>query len=216
MAGAASVFFQLLSANYGAQGKTIDVTANLSTVLDSNGDILNKIDNFNSFFGKDPVPGVVKTLSITYSKNGAGYTISIRENADIYMLPYDFKLGSSIPRNTTINQDMGLRSEDGSHILVQQRDGNLVIYNMSSGKQDIEWATGERRMIVPSSNSLFMLLGIMQVLIKLEEHRYLAPESIHHNFTQSIRQMAILLYIIILTFRYGLRTQLDKLPRSSL
>jgi hypothetical protein len=155
--------FRLLSASYGSPGSSFDVTAKLVTLIDSNGELTRQIKSFNSFFGRDPAPGIVKTLLVRYSKNGVELSISFIENTAIYLLPYDFAFGSSIRKNTTIQQDQGLRrfsvlflfsflhmcssffrvSVDGSHILVQQRDGNLVVYNVSSGKPCAEWATDE-------------------------------------------------------------------------
>lgn len=44
--------------------------------------------------------------------------------------------GGSLPYTSagvTIGQCQGLKSSDGGHIMVQQSDGNLVIYNMNTG-----------------------------------------------------------------------------------
>lgn len=79
--------FVFLSATYGAEGLIpLNVTSKVAPLFDSEGRVLRQIGNdFNKFFGRDPCPGVLKTLQIVYLKNGIQHTASVLENAEIHL-----------------------------------------------------------------------------------------------------------------------------------
>jgi len=79
--GAAPEVLVIESALYGAGGKTIEVAHILRPKIESG-----KIENFrvtNEAFGSDPVPNVVKTLTIKYSYMGQSRSASFPEGGKI-------------------------------------------------------------------------------------------------------------------------------------
>ena len=79
--------FQLVKATYGAGAGIIDVTSKISAILDSDGNFKSQLGNYNAFFGTDPAGGLVKTLTIVYSRSGTQKTATFTENTQSISLP---------------------------------------------------------------------------------------------------------------------------------
>jgi hypothetical protein len=81
--------FKLVSATYGVPGaNTIDVTSKFSTALDASGNLTNQFwtasgSAYNTFFGTDPDPYVVKIITVTYKRNGIQNVLTFKENVPI-------------------------------------------------------------------------------------------------------------------------------------
>jgi hypothetical protein len=71
---------QIVQATYGAGETQMDVTEKLQTAM-ANGQT--NIRATNSFFGKDPIFGKVKTLSVTYVQGGVQYQTTAREGEQL-------------------------------------------------------------------------------------------------------------------------------------
>jgi len=67
---------QIVQATYGAGETQMDVTKKLQTAI-ANGQTNFRVDN--RFFGKDPIFGKVKTLSVVFVQRGAQYQTTARE-----------------------------------------------------------------------------------------------------------------------------------------
>ena len=85
-AGQDPVKVEILKAEYGAGSKFKDVTAAVRKRAGSLPLIVLPSSSYNSSFGGDPVPGVVKTLKIQYRIDGKPGEATFKENATI-MLP---------------------------------------------------------------------------------------------------------------------------------
>ena len=85
-AGQDPVKVEILKAEYGAGDKFKDVTAAVRKQAGSLPLIALPKSSYNSSFGGDPVPGVVKTLKIQYRIDGKSGEATFKENATI-MLP---------------------------------------------------------------------------------------------------------------------------------
>ena len=85
-AGQDPVKVEILKAEYGAGDKSKDVTAVVRKQAGSLPLVVLPKSSYNSSFGGDPVPGVVKTLKIQYRIDGKPGEATFKENATI-MLP---------------------------------------------------------------------------------------------------------------------------------
>ncbi|UDQ98608.1 RpiB/LacA/LacB family sugar-phosphate isomerase [Lentisphaerota bacterium WC36G] len=74
---------EVISATYGANNKTKDVTKYLKNSFKKQPYAL--IGNFNKFFGGDPAPQVMKNLKIIYRVNGVVGEITVKENGFIML-----------------------------------------------------------------------------------------------------------------------------------
>jgi hypothetical protein len=71
----------IVSATYGAQGRSRDVSGRLRSMI-RNGRLTLTVDN--SSMGMDPAPGMPKTLSVTYSTgSGQSRRVSVREGGQL-------------------------------------------------------------------------------------------------------------------------------------
>ena len=80
-----SMKIEILKAEYGAEGKFVDVTGILKQVVHDFPVITLPVDDYNSAFGGDPASGVVKQLKIRYRMNGKPGQMSFPENATIVL-----------------------------------------------------------------------------------------------------------------------------------
>jgi len=71
---------QIVQATYGAGDVQMDVTEKLQTAI-ANGQT--NIRATNSFFGKDPIFGKVKTLSVIFVQGGVQYQTTAREGEQL-------------------------------------------------------------------------------------------------------------------------------------
>ncbi len=83
--GHGSMKIEILKAEYGADDKFTDVTGVLKQVVHDFPVITLPSDDYNSSFGGDPAPGVVKQLKIRYRMNGKPGQVSFAENATIVL-----------------------------------------------------------------------------------------------------------------------------------
>jgi HEAT repeat protein len=83
--GQEPVRVEIVSAQYGAEGKFKDVTDTLQRYTRDLPLIVLPSTSYNSAFGGDPAPGVVKQLKIQYRINGKPGEISLTENAAILL-----------------------------------------------------------------------------------------------------------------------------------
>jgi hypothetical protein len=80
-----SMKIEIVKAEYGAEGKFVDVTGILKQVAHDFPVLTLAVDDYNSAFGGDPASGVVKQLKIRYRMNGKPGQISFPENATIVL-----------------------------------------------------------------------------------------------------------------------------------
>jgi len=83
--GRQPIRLEILRAEYGAQGKYVDVTAILRHHARDLPLVLLPSESYNASFGGDPVPGVVKELRVEYRINGKPGKTTFRENATILL-----------------------------------------------------------------------------------------------------------------------------------
>ncbi len=83
--GHGSMKIEILKAEYGAGDKFADVTGLLKPLVHDFPVITLPSDDYNSAFGGDPAPGVVKQLKIRYRMNGKPGQVSFDENATIVL-----------------------------------------------------------------------------------------------------------------------------------
>lgn len=76
---------EILKAEYGAQGKYVDVTAILRRYARDLPLVLLPSESYNASFGGDPVPNVVKELRVEYRINGKPAKATFTENATILL-----------------------------------------------------------------------------------------------------------------------------------
>jgi HEAT repeat protein len=85
-AGIDPVKVEIVKAEYGAEGKTKDVTETLKKCVDGLPLIMLPAGNYNDSFGGDPVPGTAKILKVQYQMNGRAGDVTFPENS-LIMLP---------------------------------------------------------------------------------------------------------------------------------
>ena len=83
--GHGSMKIEILKAEYGAGDRLRDVTGLLKQVVRDFPVVTLPSDDYNSSFGGDPAPGVVKQLKIRYRMNGKPGQVSFDENATIVL-----------------------------------------------------------------------------------------------------------------------------------
>ena len=83
--GQKPVKIEIISAQYGANGKFVDVTALLRRYVGDFPVIVLPSASYNASFGGDPVPGVVKELRIRYRMDGKEGRVSLKENAPVVL-----------------------------------------------------------------------------------------------------------------------------------
>ncbi len=83
--GRRPIRLEILKAEYGAQGKYVDVTAIVRRHARDLPLVLLPSENYNASFGGDPVPNVVKELRIEYRINGKPGKATFTENATILL-----------------------------------------------------------------------------------------------------------------------------------
>ena len=83
--GQGPVKIEIVKATYGTDEKSKDVTALLQKSVGGFPLIVLPADSYNSAFGGDPVPGVVKQLKIEYKIDGKSGTVTLPENARILL-----------------------------------------------------------------------------------------------------------------------------------
>lgn len=83
--GRAPMKIEILKAEYGAGATVKDVTATLARYAGGFPLILLPSPNYNTSFGGDPVPGVVKQLKIAYRIDGKQGEVTLRENAPVLL-----------------------------------------------------------------------------------------------------------------------------------
>jgi HEAT repeat protein len=76
---------EIVKAEYGAESKWRDVTANLRQTADGSASIPLTSSKYNDAFGGDPAPGVAKVLKIQYRIDGKGATVTLPENTPIVL-----------------------------------------------------------------------------------------------------------------------------------
>ena len=82
-AGIDPVKLEIVKAEYGAGGKTKDVTETLKKCVDGLPLIMLPAGSYNDSFGGDPVPGTAKILKVQYQMNGSAGDVDVpRERAD--------------------------------------------------------------------------------------------------------------------------------------
>lgn len=72
---------EILSAEYGADGKFVNVAIKLNSLI-QNDRVLKKVDN-NLFDGNDPAPGVRKILKVNYRHLGMEKSITVVEGQEL-------------------------------------------------------------------------------------------------------------------------------------
>ena len=84
-AGHKPVKLEIVQAVYGAGNQTKDVTENLRQYAKGYRIIFLPGVNYNSAFGGDPAPGIVKQLKVRYTIDGKEGEVSLNENAPVVL-----------------------------------------------------------------------------------------------------------------------------------
>jgi uncharacterized delta-60 repeat protein len=103
---------EIIEATYGANGSTVNVASNLSSLI-ANQALSMNVSNAN--LGGDPAPGSVKTLSVKYSTPSGLYLITVQEGSNL-VIPSSS--AQRLPQNSDEWRKSHLSSAHMSRLLV--------------------------------------------------------------------------------------------------